>query len=110
MPARKLLRLIGTLTLAVGLLAAVMVYRSRPPDADEDEFANKGDLYQMERIGGKADVLAAEIETWFTGLWQGRRLAFTLGCMASGTFVVCFALAALQGEPPPNGKNERNDP
>jgi hypothetical protein len=109
MPAQKLLRIIGTLVLAGGLLAAVLVYRSRPPDAADDDFATKRDLYQMERIGGKANVLAAEVQDWFVGLWQGRKLAFTLGCLAGGTFVACFALAALQGGAPTGGKKDSND-
>ena len=91
--------------LAAGLLAAVAVYRTRPPD-DEGDPLTKRDIYQLERIGGKANVVASELTTWFVSLWQGRKLAYTLGWLSVGGFAVCFLLADfLVDAPPPDGLN-----
>ena len=35
----------------------------------------------MEVYGGTANVLASELREWFAGLWQGRRLAFTVALL-----------------------------
>jgi len=32
--------------------------------------------------GGKANVLASDLRSWFNGLWHGRPLAFTVAAIA----------------------------
>jgi len=62
-------------------------------ESDEVEFVTKREMLQMERIGGKANVLASELIQWFVSLWQGQNLAFTLAYLSMGGCGVCFGLA-----------------
>ena len=108
-------RRIGTLILAAGLLAAAAIYTRTPPDAERGGIGyfieggksfvmtpneSKRYEYEMERIGGKANILASEIVGWFGGLWHGRRLAGTLAVLSVGGSLTCFFLAHLFGLPP----------
>ncbi len=94
MNAPKRLRVAGLLMLFAGLLLAGLVYATRLPDDDEDvEFVTRQEILQMERIGGKANVLASEMRHWFVSLWQGQQLAFTLAYLSVGGCGVCFGLA-----------------
>ena len=62
MNAPKRLRVAGLLMLFAGLLLAGLVFATRLPDDDEDvEFVTRQEILQMERIGGKANVLAIEM-------------------------------------------------
>lgn len=77
--------------LAVGLIAAVVVFFTAAP-AEEfplgyDPLTNKKNILELERLGGRANVVAAQLTQWWDGLWHGRTLAFTL--------VVLTALVAL---------------
>jgi len=77
--------------LTVGLTAALAIYvaAARAPDDSSDELTDsKQYLRQMELYGGKANVLAAELQHWFASLWHGRRLALTVAC---GTVLVAGA-------------------
>jgi hypothetical protein len=84
-------RLVTTSILAVGLIAALAIYvaAARAPDDSSDELTeSKQYLRQMELYGGKANVLAAELQHWLSSLWHGRRLALTVAC---GTLLVAGA-------------------
>jgi len=83
--------LVTTLILVVGLTAALAIYVAAarvPADSSSDLTESKQYLRQMELYGGKANVLAAELQNWFASLWHGRRLALTVGC---GTVLVAGA-------------------
>ena len=85
---------LGSLALLLlGLFAAAVIYVTAEDDssgmigyevvngvaypvAPADSKAYQRDL---ERFGGKANVLAVEFTRWFESLWQGRRLAFSVG-------------------------------
>ena len=89
------LRVAGLSVLIVGLLIAGLLYATRLPDDEDVEFASKRETLQMERIDGKANVLASELRQWFVGLWQGQKLAFTLAYLSVGGCGVCLVLAAF---------------
>ena len=94
MNAPKRLRIAGLLILFVGLLLAGLFYATRLPDDGEDVgFVTRQEILQMERIGGKANVLASEMRQWFASLWQGQHLAFTLAYLSAGGCGICFGLA-----------------
>jgi hypothetical protein len=83
--------LVTTSILTVGLTAALVLYvaAARAPDDPADDLTeSKQYLRQMELYGGKANVLAAELQQWFSSLWRGRRLALTVAC---GTVLVAGA-------------------
>jgi hypothetical protein len=109
---RRRLRWAGVVTLLVGLLAAGLVYRraARLPEPGETPAGyevGSGYSYpimpastkrynvQMEQIGGKGNVVAAEFRAWAASLWRGRRLAYTLAVISIGAGLACFFMARL---------------
>ncbi|WP_454724817.1 MULTISPECIES: hypothetical protein [Cupriavidus] len=96
LPAR--LYLLGAAILAAGWIAAVLVYlhaarAETSPDLLYGPSWQRQYDFQLERIGGKAAVLAAEFSQWFAGLWHGRQLAVTLAILATVAALLCFAVA-----------------
>ena len=67
-----------------GFSAALVVYLIAAPD-ETDPLQNfeqsKKYLADVERIGGKAAVFSIELENWFSGLWHGQSLAFTIAAL-----------------------------
>jgi hypothetical protein len=83
--SQGLLRLAAVITAIVGFASAIWVYLTAAapvgnPLGYEPEDS-KQYLRDLERYGGKANVLATELTDWFNGLWHGRRLAFTVACI-----------------------------
>jgi peptidoglycan/LPS O-acetylase OafA/YrhL len=100
----------GWIILAAGMIAAVAVYcGTSPAAADADAAANSASYnYQMEMIGGKANLLAAEFREWFAGRWHGRPLAATLAVLAAAGWAGCFLFADyLSYVPPEDGAGRR---
>jgi hypothetical protein len=74
---------ITAIILLVGLGSAILIYLTAENVSDsvlgyEDSKIYKHDL---ELYGGKANVLADEFMRWFSGLWHGKSLAFTVTCI-----------------------------
>ena len=92
--------------LAVGFVSAAVVYFVAGPETDNpyDPMQNKMFLHDLELYGGKANVLAAEFRDWFTGLWQGRNLAFTIAALTVIVVLVLRFFASL----PPEEDDEEN--
>ncbi|HTS03880.1 MAG TPA: hypothetical protein VMN04_15260 [Thermoanaerobaculia bacterium] len=70
--------------LFLGLTGAAAIYVANAgpsgPQADDLE-ESKMYLHDLEVYGGRANVLASDFRHWFTGLWQGRNLAFTVAVL-----------------------------
>jgi hypothetical protein len=105
-PAMSLMERIAASVLITGLSVSVMVFVTTPAEDDESNVGiyipsthnskkYRGDL---ERIGGKAAVAAAEFNDWFDNLWHGRRLAGTLAVLSVGASLLCFLASRI---PPP---------
>jgi len=91
---RKYLRLTGIIMFVVGLFVAGLIYRAAAfGNANEDASLPKRDVYQIEKLGGKEYVLGVEMNAWFTGLWHGRRLAYTVLFLSGAGCIGCFLLA-----------------
>lgn len=90
------LYLIGTVILLIGLSSALVIYLTAEDISESGvgyEIAD-GNVYQvtpensksythdLELFGGTSAVLANELRLWFVGLWQGKSLAFTVGCIS----------------------------
>jgi hypothetical protein len=90
-------RLLGIFILVAGLFAAALFNRSAVPDDGSAYAIMPGDTkryeYEMERIGGKSNVLATELREWFGSLWHGKRLAYTLAFLSIGGSLACFFIA-----------------
>jgi hypothetical protein len=81
-PRMDRIRAITVAILGSGLASAAVIYRlagSAPSLPYELEPGNsKRYLRALEAVGGKANVLATQFSDWFSGLWHGRSLAFTV--------------------------------
>jgi hypothetical protein len=106
-PAMILIQRIAAGILIVGLSVSAIVLAMTPAEADESDAGfymssvNNSKKYRgdLERIGGKAAVAAAEFNEWFDGLWHGRRLAGTLAVLSIGASLLCFLASKI---PPPD--------
>ena len=79
------LRVLTRTILAVGFGAALVVYviaRARPANPlGYDPLDTKQYVHDLQLYGGTANVLAAEFRDWFTGLWYGKNLAYTIAVL-----------------------------
>jgi hypothetical protein len=87
------LRLSGAVILAAGLLSSAVVGMTAAPVDEGAAADSKRYEYEMEMIGGKSNVFAAEVNGWIAGLWHGRGLAHLLAFVALAGSSVCFFLA-----------------
>jgi hypothetical protein len=72
---------------SAGLAAGVLLYvLAAPAPANAYGFSNKRYMYELERLGGKSNVMTARLIDDFAGLWHGQNLAFTVA-----TLSVCIA-------------------
>ena len=78
--------------LLVGLGSALVIFLAAAPEVVDplvgDQFADKKYLREMRVIGGQGNVLAAEFNDWFAGLWHGRELAGTVAVLTVVTVLV----------------------
>ncbi len=103
----RLLYLSSILALLLGLCAGAVIYVTAVDDSDGavgyeviDGVAypvapadSKAYQRELERFGGKANVLAAEFDRWFAGLWHGRKLALTVAFIGALVSLVLYLYA-----------------
>lgn len=90
------LYLISAVILLVGLSASIWIYLTAETDTKSvlgyelsggnaylitPENSRKY-VHDLKRMGGNAAVYADEFNRWFIGLWHGKSLAVTVGCIA----------------------------
>ena len=89
--------------LSVGLGSALIIYLTVPPAVVDpllgDPFTNKKYLREMRMMGGQGNVLAAEFNEWFAGLWHGQALAGTVAVLTLVTVLVFRFVATHPGVP-----------
>ncbi len=51
--------------------------------------------HELEVYGGKMSLLGSQMYDWFAGLWQGRQLAVTVGCICAAVSLALFLAARL---------------
>jgi hypothetical protein len=92
---QKNLYLISALILLAGLGGAAIIYLTAEDDSNSasgyeivggyvyslESSNSKRYNHDLELYGGKAAVLADQFNRWFTGLWHGKSLAFTVACI-----------------------------
>jgi hypothetical protein len=92
--------LVGAILLA-GWTAAAVIWATATPVEDDpdvaDVFQSRTYRRQLERIGGKGALLAADLDDWFAGLWHGRRLGTTTAVLTAA-----IALGAWAWTRPPD--------
>ena len=109
---RRRLNFLALVLLILGLAGAVVIYRaagntgSNPSDTiGYEEGEGDGSTYairpedsksyqrDMELYGGEANLLADDLRRWFIGLWQGKSLAYTVGCISLFASLAVFGTA-----------------
>ena len=103
----------GVFILVAGLIGAALIYWLTADSAakkTEIEFANpRAYEFQIERLGGKAAVYVVRFNEWFTGLWQGRQLAFTVAVLAVVIALICFWLSKRMAEALPSDRRQGSE-
>ena len=100
---------LGFGVLAAGSAASVWVYRHASRDELADAltaaaYNTKKAQDELERYGGKANILATDLEQWFAGLWHGRHLAYTLAALTLAAALAIFYTALFLPDLPPLGE------
>lgn len=102
-PLQKRMYLAGTAVLFAALIAAALIYANTPPpDAAIARYAAVDPRYQIElqRIGGNAAVLMAQLHQWFDGLWHGTALAYTVAVLGIAIAGACYLIGSLFADDP----------
>ena len=98
-------RVVGVPILVAGLLVAALIERRATREEASSDATMPGNTkrykYDMERIGGKSNLVAAEFREWFGSLWHGKRLAHTVAVLSIGGGLACFVIAYLLDIPAP---------
>ncbi len=89
--------------LAVGWIAAAAIYLAMP-DVVEDEGVSEIESSreyerQVEVIGGKGALLAAELDRWIAGLWQGKNHAYTVAFLTALVALAFYVWDRTRGSP-----------
>jgi hypothetical protein len=106
---RTVLNILSAIILLVGLSSAVAVYFITDSGADNEagyevvgknvypamHERSKKYMHDLELYGGKAAVLADEINRWFEGLWHGQTLAFTIAVLAIALSLGIYSVTRL---------------
>ncbi len=85
MSAEARVRFVTVAILVAGFATAIVIYfvNAAPVDASGYRLEDsKKYVREMEIYGGKMNVLASELGNWFSGLWHGRTLAFTVAVIS----------------------------
>ena len=107
MNIRTLLNIVSALVLFAGLGVSVWLYQNALKQSEPVLGYEEGDgaaypvspqdskIFQreMERYGGKANLLAYELRTWFSRLWHGKSLALIIGCVSVLASFACYYAA-----------------
>jgi hypothetical protein len=106
------LRIISAAILIVGLGSAIVLYvqagqaPGNPLGYDPED--TKRYLHDMELYGGKMNLVAADIRQWFSGLWHGTHLAYTVAFLAM-LLAAGFRVAAIPLPPLDDGDASGDD-
>jgi hypothetical protein len=98
------LRWLAYVLCTLGLGIAMFLYATAsPPPAqplEYDPFTSKKYLYELERYGGKINILAVEFRQWCAKLWHGKPLAYTIAglTMLLSSLLWYLGASAVDGE------------
>jgi hypothetical protein len=99
---RARVRAVTRAILLAGFAGAAAIYavNARPGAGDYALERTKLYRHDLEVYGGRANVLADDFREWFSGLWRGRNLAFTVAAL---TLLAALAYRFVATAPPPAG-------
>jgi hypothetical protein len=83
--APRYLRWLAYAIVIIGLCSAVFLYATASPPPQHplgyDPFDSKKYVRDLERYGGKINILAVEFRQWFASLWRGKPLAYIIALL-----------------------------
>ncbi|MEI7816047.1 MAG: hypothetical protein WCI45_02535 [Desulfuromonadales bacterium] len=92
-------RIVTAAILTVGFCSAFTIYLTAaevPADPFAEFEKSKKFAYELERMGGKAALVANDFNKWFSKLWQGEMLACTIAVItvviAAGYYFIASGL------------------
>jgi hypothetical protein len=101
--------------LLTGFVSTIFIYfTTQPPAVDPfEEFeGSKRFTRSVEVMGGKMSLVAHDLSKWFSSLWQGQQLAFTVAVItvviAAGYYLIASGIENNRGEVP--GANNKTVP
>ncbi|WP_434111689.1 hypothetical protein [Paraburkholderia caffeinilytica] len=112
-PFQKRLYLAGAVVALAALIAAAVIYATAPaPDSAVSMYGIVDPRYQIElqRIGGNAAVLMAQLHQWFDGLWHGTALAYTVAVLGVLLAGACFFIGYFFADSEPQEPHEPHKP
>jgi hypothetical protein len=105
--------------LAVGLISAALIYfiaEDLPDEMYQSENGNVSTLAPedskryirgMEQMGGTINVAAYKFGVWFSGLWRGKSLAYTVGVLSILlAYILRFVADRMPSGPDPDEDGE----
>ena len=116
------LRAIALFILVVGLASSVLIYFiAEDATSDALRYQSESDnigvaspqdskryVREMEQFGGGINMLAFRFRIWFSGLWQGKSLAYPIAFIAIITAYILRFIAARVGPlPGESGEKEK---
>ena len=100
---------ITVLLLAIGFGSALVIYLTAQPVLVDpllgDPLTTKKYVRELQVIGGKGNVVAAEFMDWFAGLWHGEKLAGTMAVLTLGVTLVFRFVASHHDSAPDSGRS-----
>ena len=88
----------AVLTLVIGLCSSLWIYVTAEVPLENDMIADyensKMYMRNLKLYGGQFGVLADEFRRWFSGLWHGKTLAYTIAGMTVFTVLVLYFIAS----------------
>lgn len=61
----------------------------------EEMHNSRAFRHDLEVYGGKMSLLGSQLNDWFAGLWQGRQLAVSVGCISAAIALILFLIGRI---------------
>jgi len=91
---KKRLDIAARLVLLTGVVASTAIYLLATPDEQNllvNEFQDsKAYRHELEAYGGKLSIVSDELARWFSSLWHGENLAFTVAFVSTAVALLFF--------------------
>ena len=91
---KRRLNIVASLTLVSGVVASTAIFLTASPDEQSslvNQFQDsKAYRHELEAYGGKLSVVSDDLTRWFSSLWHGENLAFTVAVLSIAVALLLF--------------------
>jgi len=91
---KRRLDIAARLVLLAGVIASTAIYLTASHEEQNalvNEFQDsKAYRHELEAYGGKLSIVSDELTRWFSSLWQGETLAFTVAFVSTAVALLLF--------------------